>query len=232
MGNLTADIAHHRADSTWATELQASHKPERKDDVSGMLPHIPTVSAVLSVLSAAAMFAASAQPPAQPKIANVGIVYEGPDLPLAEGYLGAHYIKNLLGHFGMRGELVRLADYRPGQLVNYRAAFYIGSVTNTRLSESFLKDIKGFHQPFAWLGQHIDQLLADPGTQRRLGFRYLSYQASRNAWRVLYKDTLFPKDNFNLTVVESVQGGHVEVRATAVQSDNTRVPYAALSEIL
>jgi hypothetical protein len=110
---------------------------------------MPKVSAVLTVLSA--VVAASARPPAQPRIANVGTVYDGPDLPLADGYLDPNYIKNLLGHFGMRGELVRLAEYQPGQLANYRAAFYkfytfyifyISSVRKTRLPESFLKDIR------------------------------------------------------------------------------------------
>jgi uncharacterized protein YdaL len=184
------------------------------------------MGAVLGVVTAQTVFAVPARPPAQSDVADVGIIYDGPDLPLAEGYLGAHYIKNLLGHFGLRGELVRLADYQSGQLAHYHAAFYIGSVPRTRLPESFLNDGRSFRQPLCWLGQHIDEFLVDPETQRRLGFRYLGYQGNRTAWRVLYKDTLFPKDNFNLNVVEPLKGGHAEVRATALQGDNTRVPYA------
>ena len=57
---------------------------------------------VFFALSSCAVFATPAQPPPQPAVANVGIFYDGPDLPLADGYLGAHDIKNLLGHFGLR----------------------------------------------------------------------------------------------------------------------------------
>jgi hypothetical protein len=53
---------------------------------------------VVLVFLTPAISAAPARPPAQPQAANVGIFYEGSKLPLAEGYLGAHYIKNLLGH--------------------------------------------------------------------------------------------------------------------------------------
>ena len=113
------------------------------------------------------------QPPTQPATPNVGILYEGPDLPLAEGYLGAHYVRNLLGHFGLRGELVRVTEYRSGQLSHYRAAFYIGSIAKTVLPEAFLNDVRSSKQPICWLGQHIDQLLADSRFQTQLGLRYV-----------------------------------------------------------
>ena len=166
------------------------------------------------------------QPPAQPSSPNVGIFYEGPDLPLAEGYLGAHYVKNLLGHFGLRGELVKVTEYRSGQLSHYRAAFYIGSVAKTMLPEVFLNDVRSSVQPICWLGQHIDQLLAGSKFQARFGLRFVGFQGNRSAWRIDYKDTLFPKDNFNLTVVAPISRRQFEVRATAVQGDNVRVPYA------
>ena len=181
---------------------------------------------VFFALSACASFASPAQPPPQSAVADVAIVYDGPDWPLADGYLGAHYVKNLLGHFRLRGELVRLADYRPNQLTRYRATFYIGSDAGTRLPAEFLNDVRSSHQPFCWLGLNLEQLLADPKTRRQLGIRYLGNQGDRTAWRVQYKDTLFPRDNFTLTVVEPLEGSQVEVRATAVQTDNTRRPYA------
>ena len=38
--------------------------------------------------------------------ASVAIYYDGPDQPLAEGFLDAHQIQNLLGHFGLSGEII------------------------------------------------------------------------------------------------------------------------------
>jgi hypothetical protein len=170
-------------------------------------------------------FAAPAQPPAQPDVATVAIIYDGADLPVAHGYLAAHYVKNLLGHFALRGEVIRLADYRPGQLAHYRAAFYVGTVQTTRVPAGLLKDIMSSRQPFCWLGLHIDQLLADPEAQNELGFRYTGYAGNGTAWRVRYKDTLLPSDNFDLSLVEPVKDGQAEVRAVAVASDNTRKTY-------
>jgi hypothetical protein len=137
-----------------------------------------TIKMTLVVMFASAIFAAPTQPPAQPGVANVGIVYDGPDLPLAEGYLGAHHI-NLLDHFGLRGELIRLAEYRPDQLAHYSAAFYVSSVKKKSSPKEFLKDVRYSHQPFCWLGQNIDQLLAGSGAQRQFGLRYLGYQQNR-----------------------------------------------------
>jgi uncharacterized protein YdaL len=168
------------------------------------------------------MTAAQAPPPPQPATATVAIIYDGPDLPLADGFLGAHYIKNLLGHFALRGELIRLADYRPGELSHYRAAFYVGSVAETVVPPGFLRDVRSSKQPFCWLGRHIDQLLAVADAQRQFGFRY--YRTDQTAWRVSYKDAIFPRDDFNLSIVEPADG-RTKVVATAVQSDNTTRPY-------
>ena len=195
-----------------------------------MLSRLPKLTVrmivpIVNALLASGMFAAPGWPPVPPGVANVGIFYEGPDLPLAEGYLGAHYIENLLGHFGLRGEMIRMADYRPGQAARYRAAFYIGSVPSVSLPQAFLKDVMSSSQPFCWLGLHIEQLLASP-EGRRFGFRYLGRQGNRAGWRIEYKDTLFPRDDLNLNFVEPVEGRQVEIQATAVRNDNKRLPYA------
>jgi uncharacterized protein YdaL len=165
---------------------------------------------------------AAAQTPTQPASGTVAIIYDGPDLPLAEGFLGAHYIKNLLGHFELRGELIRLADYQRGQLSHYRAAFYIGSVASTVVPRGFLTDVRSSKQPFCWLGLHLNQLLASSDAQHHFGLRY--DRAYRAGWRVRYKDALFPPDNLNLSIVEPAGGG-ARVVATAVQSGNVTQPY-------
>jgi len=182
---------------------------------------IRAVTLVLAGFFACTKVAAQAPPSPQPATSTVAIIYDGPDLPLADGFLGAHYIKNLLGHFALRGELIRLADYQPGQLSRYRAAFYVGSVAKTDVPRGFLRDVKSSKQPFCWLGRHVDQLLrAD--AQHEFGLRY--YRVDRTAWRVRYEDTLFPRDNFNLSIVEPADG-RAKIVATAVRSDNTTRPY-------
>jgi len=162
----------------------------------------------------------------QPAVANVGIFYEGPDLPLADGYLGARYVENLLGHFGLRGELVRLSNYQQGQVAHYRAAFYVGGNESSDLTETFLNDVVSSRQTFCWLGRHIDRLLSVSHGRQEFGFIYLGYQGSPAGWRIEYKDTLFPAEDFNLTLVEPVAGSRVQVRASAMRGDHSQVPYA------
>jgi hypothetical protein len=182
---------------------------------------VRAVGPVFAAVFTPTMFAAPAQPPG----ANVGIIIsEASGPPLGEGYLGAHYIKNLSARFGFRGELIRCANYRPGQIAQYRAAFYNGGDTTTGLPEEFLKDVKC--QSFCWPGHHMDQLLAGPGARRQFGFGYSGYDRNRTDWRVRYRDTLFPRDNFNSNVIEALEGSRAEVRATAAQGDSTRLPYA------
>jgi hypothetical protein len=155
----------------------------------------------------------------------VGIFYDGPDLPLAEGYLGAHYIKNLLGHFGLRGELIRIEEYRPGQLARYRAAFYNGTVAKTKLPTAFVQDVRSFHHPFCWLGEQIDRLLAGVDAQHQLGFHDVAYQRNGRFWQVEYKGVMFPRDNLNFNIVELTKDTPAEVWATAILNDDTRRPY-------
>ena len=183
---------------------------------------IRTLSLFLAGLCVCVTAAAKTPFPLQPASGTVAIIYDGPDAPLAEGFLGAHYIKNLLGHFELRGELIRLADYQPGQLSHYRAAFYVGTVSNTVVPRKFLMDVRSSKQPFCWLGRHINQLLATADAQHHFGLRY--DRAYRTAWRVRYKDTLFPRDSFSLNIVEPA-GGRARVVATAVQSDDVTRPY-------
>lgn len=166
--------------------------------------------------------AAQTLAPPQPVSGTVAIIYDGPDLPLAEGFLGAHYIKNLLGHFGLQGELIRLADYQRGQLSRYRAVFYIGSVASTVVPRGLLTDVRSSKQPFCWLGLHINQLLASAEAQHHFGLRY--DRACRTAWRVRYKNILFPRDSFNLGIVGPV-AGRARVVATALQNDGVTRPY-------
>lgn len=168
-------------------------------------------------------FASTAQPPAQPDVANVAILYDGPDQQVAHGYLAAHYVKNLLGHFGLRGEMIRAADYRSGELAHYRAAFYVGTVNTEHPPAALIKDLKSSRLPFCWLGLHVEQLLSDPEAQQHFGLRYLGYANNGAAWRVQYKDTLLPSDNFDLSLVEPLKDA--QVMAVAVAVDNARKPY-------
>ena len=156
---------------------------------------------------------------------SVAIYYDGPDQPLAEGFLDAHQIQNLLGHFGLTGEIIPVANYRPGQLDRYRAAFFLGTVTGTVFPRNFLSDIAASARPFCWIGRHIGTLLAARGSRGRFGFAYVDYRDDLDFRRVVYKGITLPKEDPDLSIVQ-VKGQGVEMVAEALSDDNVRRPYA------
>ena len=58
---------------------------------------------------------------------QVAIYYDGPQEVLSEGPLNARQVLNLLGHFSLRGEIVPLGNYQPGDLARYQAGFFVGT---------------------------------------------------------------------------------------------------------
>ncbi len=172
-----------------------------------------TLVALAGVASLASL---AAQP--QP----VAIFYDGETRPMAQGYLDARHIENLLGHFGLRAEVRPIGEYRAGELAHYRAAFFTGTVTGTRFPAGFLADVRAFPRPFCWIGRHIGQLTAAAA----LGFRYVDYRDDLEFRQVLYKGATLPKDDPDLNIVAVEDAAAVQVLATAVNDENTRHPYA------
>ncbi len=57
---------------------------------------------------------------------TVAIIYRRPTDYQAKGYIHALFVENLLGHFGLAGEIIPSGKYQPGMLQRYHAGFYIG----------------------------------------------------------------------------------------------------------
>src|SRR6516164_8698699 len=91
---------------------------------------------------------------AQPASDTVAIVFDGPVGDQQKSNIHAFYVENLLGHFALHADIIALNDYKPGMLAKYRAGFFIGTDTKSELPAAFLKDVRGYQQPFCWLGQH------------------------------------------------------------------------------
>ena len=161
---------------------------------------------------------------AQSSPPTVAVYYDGPDLPLAEGFLDAHQIQNLLGHFNMTGEIIPLANYRPGQLARYQAGFFLGTVSGTRFPAGFLPDVVRYGRPFCWIARHIGHLLAVPEARGRFGFTFVDYRDDLEFREVIFKGTKLAKEDPDLNLVE-VTGPGVEVVATAVNDQKTIRPY-------
>jgi YD repeat-containing protein len=187
----------------------------------------------LSFIAAIGLPAQTPQPaPAAPPQRPVAIIYDGRAEQEAQtvsyqlkGYIHALFIDNLLGHFGLTGEIIPLKAYQAGQLQRYRAAFFVGVATNAELSDSFLKDVGAYQEPFCWLGQHIEDLVNTREGRRQYGFTWNEYLRNGGVKAVMYKDTRLPKFDPDINVVTVNDARSVQVVATALNQQNASLPY-------
>jgi hypothetical protein len=190
-----------------------------------MEPHQPPRSSKLPLLFALAFlcFPAAGQDQASQTVA---IIYDGPTDYQAKGVIHALFVENLLGHFGLTGEIIPSAEYHPGQLQRYRAGFYIGVTPGAGLPPGLVDDIRAYKGPFAWLGQHIESLVNTPEGRRQFGITWVQYDRNMGVRGVVYKNTLLPKHEPDLTLVSVADTRNVQVVATASTRDGKSYPYA------
>jgi len=176
----------------------------------------------LFVILLLSWFAASAQTTPQQTVA---IIYDGPTDYQAKGYIHALFVDNLLGHFGLAGEIIPSGNYRPGMLQRYHAGFYIGVTPGATVPDSLLADVRAYSQPFAWLGQHVEALVNTPEGRRQFGFTWQEYNRYFGVTGVMYKDTFLPKHEPDLSVVSVTDKRNVQVVATALTKAGASYPY-------
>ena len=160
---------------------------------------------------------------------TVAVVYDSQPDPRVGAYIHALYLANLLTHFKLHAALIPLSEYKRGQLSDYRAGFLVASELRTIVPPALLADIRATDRPFAWLGEHIDQLLATPEARRHYGFSFVEYGRDLDYRSVLYKQILLPKPEYDLNVVSIQDPDTAEVIATAINQKKVSSPYVVKS---
>ncbi|MGH2376557.1 MAG: DUF2334 domain-containing protein, partial [bacterium] len=155
---------------------------------------------------------------------RVLVLFDGRQDPSGEGYLNAHYIANLLGHFETQWELRHLDHYRRGDAHRYDAVFFASTVTRPRFPAGFLEDAASTRRTFVWLGRHIGELLAG-GRSEQFGFSYIDYRDDEDFDTVIYRNIRLPKGYPDLNLVAVLAGAPVRVHAIAQNSDKVVYPY-------
>ncbi len=160
---------------------------------------------------------------------TVAIIYDSEPDPHADSYIHALFLSNLLTHFNLQAALIPLSDYQRGQLADYRAGFLVADSPKTVIPPALLADIRMTTHPFAWLGRHIEDLLATPEARRHYGFSFVEYRRDLDYRSVLYKETLLPKPEPDLTIVSIQDPDTAEVIATAINQKKVSSPYVVKS---
>ena len=160
---------------------------------------------------------------------TVAVVYDSLPDPHADSYIHAHFLQNLLTHFNLHAALIPITEYKRGELDDYRAGFLLASSLTTKVPPALLADIRATDHPFAWLGGHIDQLLATPEARRHYGFSFVEYRKDLDYRSVLYKQTLLLKPEPDLSIVSIQDPDAAEVVATAINQKKVSSPYVVRS---
>jgi len=160
---------------------------------------------------------------------TAAILYDGQPGLHGDSYIHALFLANLLTHFNLRADLIPLRQYKKGQLSDYRAGFLVVSSLTTVVPPALLADIRATDQPFAWLGGHIDQLLATAAARRHYGFSFVEYRKDLDYRFVVYKQTSLIKPEPDLNIVSIDNPKVAEVVATAVNQQKVSSPYAVKS---
>lgn len=162
---------------------------------------------------------------------DVVIYYDDdPSQQWNEGKLYAQMVRNLLGHFNTRVDILDVADYREAALDDYDAGIYIGNIYDYPLPNIFLKDVFYSSQPFVWLNANVWQLFDQEewDAAAKYGFEYVESEIINPDVHIQYKGRQVPRLEsdvyFNLVSIEA--GSQCETLATLQFSDRDQEPYA------
>ncbi len=162
--------------------------------------------------------------------ADVLIVHDSMPDPMPPGIIDGNNILDLLGHFGLKGKLMSVQEYRAGDLNHYRFVIVLGvDFRKVSYPRSFLSDIRHTALPVFWVWKHLDELQADARFAKRLGFRVTSPLSQRGFKAVIYKGKSLIKGDGWLAPVEITDESKVEVLATARGDSGVSKPYMVRS---
>jgi uncharacterized protein YdaL len=157
---------------------------------------------------------------------DVLVLHDSPQSALPPGVLDGNNILDLLGHFGLKGVLSRIEDYRAGDIRRYR--FVIMLAVDARkivYPKTLIEDVRGSSLPVFWIGNHLADLTADPGFKSKIGFQLSGPGISKGFTSVNYKGTSLTKNDPSISPIEILDPSKPKVLATAQSTGGQLLPY-------
>lgn len=154
--------------------------------------------------------------------------------PLPPGLVDGNHMLDLLGHFGLKGTLQPMENYRTGELSRYRFVIVMGVDDRlVKFPRTLLADIRAARVPVFWLADHAAELFKDERFAASLGFRIADGPALTGYNTVLYKGQSLIKGEPSLFPIQILDPSRVQVLATAVHQsdgqDSVSAPYIVRS---
>jgi uncharacterized protein YdaL len=162
---------------------------------------------------------------------DVLVVHDSLPGPLPSGVVDGNNVIDLLGHFGLKGALVSMEEYRQGDLGRSRFTVFLGVDDRTsRIPAPLLDDLRNTKLPLLWISRHIQEFLSDPALVSRLGFRMGSGALSGFETVTLNKVKLLKsKSDSFIYPIEILEPSKAQVVATAESQDGRSRPYVVRS---
>jgi uncharacterized protein YdaL len=168
----------------------------------------------------------SAAIPNEPPV-DVLVLHDSLPGPLPPGEIVGNNVLDLLGHFGLKGTLKRLEEFKQDDLTRYR--FFIMVSIDQRKVEyprSLIAGIRSTNRPVFWIGNHLSDLTSDPQFQSRIGFRPEGSSGTPQDFKeVLYKGISLIKGDPHISLVRAFDTAKVQVMATARNPRGLTLPY-------
>jgi uncharacterized protein YdaL len=168
-------------------------------------------------------------PPASPP-AEVLIIHDSAPGPLPPGVIDGNNILDLLGHFGLKGVLTSIEDYKSDDLNRHRFIIVLGvDVRKVVYPQSLISNVRSTSLPVFWIGNHISDLTADPKFASKIGFRAGGPVTRQDFRSVLYKGISLIKNDPHLSTLEILDKEKAQVLATAQSAGGMSLPYLVRS---
>ena len=158
--------------------------------------------------------------------ADVLILHDSLPGSLPPGVIDGNNILDLLGHFGLKGTLASIEDYRPGDLNRYRFVIVLSVDTRKVEYPSFLiANIRNTRLPVFWIGNHFPDLISDPQFAAQIGFKPSGRSIPQDFKTVQYKGISLIKGDPHTYSIEISDSSRATVVATAQNAGGMSVPY-------
>ncbi|HEY3129969.1 MAG TPA: DUF2334 domain-containing protein [Acidobacteriota bacterium] len=139
------------------------------------------------------------------------------------GQVDALYLANLIGHFQLTAQITPVEKYSQGQMEDFRAVFYLGSVWNNDLPNVFLQDVLNTGVQVCWFKYNLWQM---PGNifDNRFGFR-VRETSTKDFGSITYKSQTFSKNRSDAELGLAKIVGPISLVAQACSADSECTPY-------
>ena len=184
---------------------------------------------VLALAALLQVTAKGAQPPSTPQ-ADVLIVHDSAASSAPAGLVDGNNVLDLLGHFGLKGRLVAIEEYKPGDCNRYKYIIVLGVDDRpVTYPQFFLSDIRATQTPVFWIYRHLSELFAQPGFAARMGFQPVPGLPFTDFTTVNYKGESLVKSEGYLVPLNILDNSKVQVIATSLNSSEISKPYIVRS---